>query len=65
MPRGIGKMEFWSAGFGGIISVLFVGHGSEIKIRPSSAFHAQYSIIPLFQYSMGYLTPNTTPLSEL
>jgi hypothetical protein len=37
-------------------------HSSENKIRPSSAFDTQYSIVPRFHYSMGCLTAKTTPL---
>ena len=32
---------------------LYRWHGTEHKIRPSSAFDSQCSIIPPFQYSVG------------
>jgi hypothetical protein len=40
----VGILERWNIGFGGMRSVLYGWHGSENKIRSSSAFYAQYSI---------------------
>ena len=53
MPWYDGKLERWNTGFSGMGAVLLGWHGSEHKIRPSSAFDSQYSIIPPFQYSVG------------
>jgi hypothetical protein len=63
-----GMMEYWSDGLLGLVErdlILSGWHGPENKSRPSSAFNSQSSIIPPFQYSMGYLTADSTPLSEL
>jgi hypothetical protein len=77
MPWGVGKMEYWpparrakslrleeNTGFGGMISIFIWKIRLEIKIRPSSAFHAQHSNFPAFHYSTGYLTVNTHPIFD-
>ena len=49
-----GMMETWNAGMLGLAEWdLFLSRWqkSEHKIRPSSAFDSQYSIIPSFHYS--------------
>ncbi len=53
-----GMMEFWNVGILGLaeLDLFLLGwHGSEYKIRPSSAFDSQYSIIPPFHYSIRSL----------
>jgi hypothetical protein len=40
----IGMLEYWNDGFGGI---------ALLKIKTASAFNTQYSILPLFHYSLG------------
>jgi hypothetical protein len=55
-------MEYWNVGILGIAEWdLFLSgwHGSEFKIRPSSVFDAQYSIIPQFHSDSKV---NSTPL---
>jgi hypothetical protein len=50
-------MEYWNAGILGLAEwdlFLLGWHGAEYKIRPSSAFDSQYSIIPSFHYSVGF-----------
>ena len=51
---GTGMMEYWKVGMLGLaeLDLFLLGwHGSEYKIRPSSVFDSQYSIIPPFHYS--------------
>jgi hypothetical protein len=65
MPWNDGTMECWNFENPRLAEGdLFLNgwHGSENKIRQSSAFDSQYSIFPPFHYSMGYLTATTTPL---
>jgi hypothetical protein len=53
---GTGMMEYWNFGMLGLAEwnlFLYGLHGSKYKIRPSSAFGSQYSIIPSFHYSVG------------
>jgi hypothetical protein len=58
-------MEYWNVGMLGLAELdlfLYGWHGVENKIRSSFAFDFQYSIFPVFHYSMGSLAANTTPL---
>jgi hypothetical protein len=60
-----GMMEHWNDGLLGLVErdlILSGWHGPENKIRPTSAFNSQCSIIPPFHYSTGCLTADTTPL---
>jgi len=60
-------MEYWNVGIMGLAELdLFYVAGKDQEIK--SAHHPlfirfiQYSIFPVFHYSMGSRTANTTPL---
>jgi hypothetical protein len=66
-------MEYWNAGILGLVELdLFYVDGKDQKIKseqqplliPNIPFFSPIRR-PVFQYSMGSRTANTTPLSEL
>ena len=57
-------METWNVGMLGLAEwdlFLYRRQESEHKIRPSSAFDSQYSIIPPFHDSIGHMAADITP----
>ena len=57
-------METWNVGMLGLAEwdlFLYRRQESEHKIRPSSAFDFQYSIIPPFHDSIGHMAADITP----